>query len=167
MIPIANNVPAGTERGVSALLELISNPKRAGDAKATLDELIRVRDEADAALAKANALNAELAKRTKELEVRESALENDRTHFDTASRALSSAEAKHTRAVSQFEVDSAATRTDLSARAVAIASAEQAIARRETDLNGRETAIAAKEQAAQSLKSEYESKLAKLKSLTG
>lgn len=167
MIPINSSVPAGSERGVAALLDLITNPKRAPEVKATLDELVRIRDEADAALAQANAQHAENMKRAKELDARESKLSNEREAFDAASRALSSAEAKHAREMVQFNAESDATRTDLSARAVAVASGEQAIAREQESLRQREAALAPKELAAAALKAEYEKKLAELRKLTG
>lgn len=167
MIPINSQVPAGSERGVAALLDLITNPKRALEVKATLDELVRTRDEADAALAQANAQHAENMKRSKELDQRESKLSNEREAFDAASRALASAEAKHSRETSQALTEIETARAEISARAVAVASAEQSIARERGELAAREAALGPKELAAASLKAEYDRKLAELKKLTG
>ena len=167
MIPIAANVPAGSERGVAALLDLIINPKRAPEAKAILDELVQVRDAADEAVRKANTLHMETTKRSKELDAREAALNAVDDAFQIASRNLAAAEKKHSFAVAAFERESSLKSEDLSARAIAVASAEQALAGEREALRIREAAIGPKELAAAALKAEYEKKLAELRKLTG
>jgi hypothetical protein len=167
MRSLVQGVPAGTEKGLLALLDLIANPSQIPTARALLTELLQARDDGAASLTEANTLNAEMLHRGKELEAREALVKREEERLIAWDRQLERDQLKHQAAVTTFQNESAERTRDLSARSVGVASAEQAIAGKEHSLRARESAIEAREKAAMALKAEYDTKLAGLKKLAG
>lgn len=166
MMPIIVGADANTERGVYALLALLDTSK-AKEYKARLDELVKVRDEANVALIKVGEQQAANDTLSKELEARRVALEAREASYVKSAQALKEHQDALAEAETALSTKANTIQADLLKREDAVTAREQAASVREGRLTTREASVSKLESDAAALKVEYERKLAALKVITG
>lgn len=165
MMQVASGVPAGTEKGLSLLLDLIANPAKAAEAKASLDALSKAKADADASIEKANILEEQNRLSVGVIAQREAELNASVVAHDAELAALSIAKEAHEKAVAEHKANVATANKALAEAQAALAKQKAAQDARELEISKRENQIVPREKAADQKFAAGEAVINKAKSL--
>jgi chromosome segregation ATPase len=165
MMQVASGVPAGTEKGLSLLLDLIANPAKAAEAKASLDALTKAQADADAAIEKANALEAANKQAMSDITKSKAAIDTAAAGVKADADILAEAKAAHEKAVAEHRANVATANKALAEAQAALAKQKAAQDARELEISKRENQLVPREKAADQKFAAGEAVINKAKSL--